>query len=140
MPKLTHEAIVQLVRNAPGLVRDLLAPDRRPTSTSIHITQTEFVDLHHAEYRADDVLLYGDDTRAPERSHIVEVQLQIDPDKPDRWQILVAGLRVRYRCPVDLVVIAVDRRVAAWASRTIRASRRAHRPSRPTSSAPIKSP
>ena len=101
MPKLTHEAIVQLIRNAPHLVE----PAHRPDATSIHITQTEFVDLAHAEYRTDDVLLYGDDPRAPERAHIVEVQLGVDHDKPDRWQLYVAGLRVRYRCPVDLVVV-----------------------------------
>ena len=117
MPKRRHEAIVQLIRNAPHLVE----PAHRPDATSIHITQTEFVDLAHAEYRADDVLLYGDDPRAPERAHIVEVQLGVDHDKPDRWQLYVAGLRVRYRCPVDLVVVAIDRDVAGWASRTIRA-------------------
>ncbi len=128
MPKLTHETLVQLIRNAPNLVGILLdrqdprAPDQRqPPSTSIHITQTEFVDLNHAEYRADNVVLYGDDPDDPERARIVEVQLLIDPRKPDRWQLHVAGFRVRYRCPVDLVVIALDPEVATWAASTIRA-------------------
>jgi hypothetical protein len=121
MPKLTHEAIVQLVRNAPALVGYLLDREHRLPSSSIHISQNEFIDLNHAEYRADDVLLYGQDPRAPVRVRVVEIQLSIDPDKPDRWQLHVSGLRVRYRCPVDLVVIALDPDVAAWAARTIKA-------------------
>ncbi len=124
MPKLTHETIVQLVRNAPNLIGDLLDPydpEGRSSPTSIRITQAEFVDLNHAEYRADDVLVYGDDPDAPVRARIVEVQLLIDRRKPDRWQLHVAGFRVRYRCPVDLVVIALDPEVAAWAASTFKA-------------------
>ncbi|MEZ4450331.1 MAG: hypothetical protein R3B09_12710 [Nannocystaceae bacterium] len=120
MPKLPHEAIVQLLRNAPGLLLELLWPDRSRRATSVRITQTEFVDVVLAEYRADDVLLFGDDADAPDGALVVEVQLRVHPQKPSRWPILVAGPHARYRCPVDLVVVAVDRDVAAWARRPIR--------------------
>ena len=126
MPKVTHEAIGQLFRNAPNII-DALLP--RPAgvaagglpATSVHISQAEFVDLNLAEYRADNVLLYGEDPRKPVHVRVVEIQLRSQVIKPFRWLLYTAGLRVRYQCPVDLTVITVDREVAAWAARTIKA-------------------
>lgn len=123
MPKVPHEAIVQLVRNAPSLILDLIWPERQHSPRSVRITQTEFVDIVMAEYRADDMLLVGDDADAPDGAVVIEVQLAADADKPTRWPILVAGPHARYRCSVDLVVLTLDRAVAAWAARPLRVGR-----------------
>jgi hypothetical protein len=54
MPKVSHEAVVQIVRDAPSLLLDLLWPEGQGEATARHLTQTEFVDTVLAEYRADD--------------------------------------------------------------------------------------
>lgn len=56
MPTLSHEAVVQLVRNAPAIVPMLLWPEERREASSVHVTAAEFVDLNFAEHRADVVL------------------------------------------------------------------------------------
>ena len=82
MPKLSHEALVQLVRHAPALIPDLLWPGERPPRP-IHVSAAEFVDLNFAEHRADAVLGLGGAPGRPEEALIVEVQVERDPRK--RW-------------------------------------------------------
>ncbi|MBK8265351.1 MAG: hypothetical protein IPK80_28980 [Nannocystis sp.] len=118
MPKISHEAIVQLVRESPSLVLDLLWPERQAGVTSVRVTQTEFVDTVLAEYRADAFFLTGEES-APEGALVIEIQLAPNPLKPTRWPILVAGPFARYRCPVDSLILTIDRDVAAWARRPI---------------------
>ena len=49
MPKVSHESLVQLVRNAPAMIPDLLWPERQDrTSTPIQVTAAELVDLNLA--------------------------------------------------------------------------------------------
>ena len=118
MPKMPHEALVRLVHAAPSLIPRLLWPERQ-VSTSIHLGPAEITDLHLAEYRADTVLLLGDDSRRPEKAIVVEAQNEIDRDKEWTWPFYLSGLRVRLRCPTVLVVIAVDRDVERWARQAI---------------------
>jgi hypothetical protein len=47
------------------------------------------------------------------------VQLGRDEDKPYSWPFYVAGARLRYRCPVVLLVYAVDPAIAQWCARPI---------------------
>jgi len=118
---MSHEALVQLVRSAPEMVVDLLRREQTldlPLHLPTRITATEFVDLNLAEYRADVVLVLGDPER-PSRVIVVEVQNKIDVRKRRVWPVYVAGLRVRYGCPVLLVVIAPDPSVAAWCGESI---------------------
>ncbi|MBK9752160.1 MAG: hypothetical protein IPO88_01410 [Nannocystis sp.] len=121
MPKLPHEALVQLVRCAPEMVVDLLQRELAP-GLPLHlpprVTAAEFVDLNLAEYRADAVLMLGDPER-PSEVIVVEVQSEIDARKRRVWPIYVAGPRVRLGCPVVLVVIAPDPQVAAWCAEPI---------------------
>ncbi|MEZ4385520.1 MAG: hypothetical protein R3A79_29610 [Nannocystaceae bacterium] len=119
MPRLTHEALVQLVRNAPAMIPRLLWPDRQVDSASTHVTAAEFVDLNFAEYRADAVLLFGDDPKAPELAIVVEAQTAIDPRKRFSWPLYVAGPRARLGCPVVLVVLTLDHEVARWCAEPI---------------------
>lgn len=120
MPRLSHEALVQLVRNAPGLVPALLGAagpgkDARP----VHVTAAEFADLNFAEHRADVVLTLGGTPDQPEEAFVVEIQTDPDPQKRVTWPLYVAGARTRLGCPVTLVVIALDPVVARWCARPI---------------------
>ena len=120
MPKLSHEALVQLVRNAPELIPALLrahSPDLpvRP----VHVTAAEFADLNFAEHRADAVLALGGTASRPEQVLVIEVQQDIDPRKRLTWPLYVAGPRTRLGCPVTLVIIALDPAVARWCAEPI---------------------
>lgn len=123
MPKVTHEALVALLRSAPSLLVGILWPEREVDVRSIHIAHDDFVDLNLAEYRADDVILLGEDPRSPRAALIIEIQTLIDADKRRSWNLYVASLYARYGCDVDLVVLTLDRDVAAWASRPIAVGR-----------------
>lgn len=118
MPKMPHEALVRLVQNAPSMIPRLIWPERQ-ISSSIHLGPAEITDLHLAEYRADAVLLLGDDSRRPDKAVVVEAQGEIDRDKEWTWPFYLSGLRVRLRCPTILVVIAMDREVERWARQRI---------------------
>jgi hypothetical protein len=121
MPKLLHEAVVQLIRSAPEMVVELLRGEpgiELPLHAPARVTSAEFVDLNLAEYRADAVLLLGDPER-PSGVIVVEAQSEINARKRRVWPIYLAGARVRYGCPVLLVVIAPDPVVAAWCAEPI---------------------
>ena len=121
MPKLSHEALVHLVRSAPELVPELLrdaAGLGLPLPTPSRVTAAEFVDLNFAEHRADAVLLLGEPER-PSCCLVVEVQSEVDLRKRWTWPIYVAGSRARHRCPALLVVIAPAAAVARWCGEAI---------------------
>lgn len=123
MPKITHEALVTILRSDPKLLVDIVWPERQIDASSIHLTHTEFVDVNLPECRADGVLLVGDEPKAPEWALVAEAQDCVDPKKRRRWPGYVTGVFGRHACPVDLVVLTVDREVAAWAARPITAGR-----------------
>ena len=121
MPKLTHEALVHLVRSAPEVIFQLLRHElgiELPLHVPPRITAAEFVDLNFAEHRADAILTLGDPER-PSEAFIVEAQADINPRKRRTWPIYVAGPHARFGCPVTLVVVAPDAAVAAWAATPI---------------------
>ncbi len=116
MPKLSHEALVQLVRAAPEAILGLLQRQlglELPAHAHPRITAAELVDLKLAEYRADAVILLGP-AEAPTEAFVLEVQSAIDPRKHLTWPLYVASLRLRFGCPVTLVVVALEPQVAAW--------------------------
>ncbi|PCC71733.1 hypothetical protein SAMN02745121_03086 [Nannocystis exedens] len=123
MPKLPHEALVQLVRHAPALIPDLLWPGERSPGP-VRITAAEFVDLNFAEHRADVVLGLGGAQDRPDEALVVEVQVERDPRKRWTWPVYVAGLRARLGCPVTLVVVSLDPEVARWCAEPIDLGRR----------------
>ncbi|MDC0669615.1 hypothetical protein [Nannocystis radixulma] len=123
MPKLSHEALVQLVRHAPALIPDLLWPGERAPGP-IRITAAEFVDLNFAEHRADAVLGLGGAPDRPDEALVVEVQVERDARKRYTWPVYVAGLRARLGCPVTLVVVSLDPEVARWCAEPIDLGRR----------------
>ena len=119
MPRLSHEALVQLVRNAPAIVPGLLWPGEARGAAQVHVTAAEFVDLNFAEHRADVVLALGEEPARPDEVLVVEVQVEPDPRKRRSWPLYVAGLGARMGCPVLLVVVTLDRDVARWCAEPI---------------------
>ena len=116
MPKLSHEALVQLVRAAPEMIVGLLQRElglELPAQTHARITAAELVDLNLAEYRADAVITVGP-AEAPSEVFVIEAQSDIDTRKHLSWPMYVTGLRARLGCPVTLVILALDPLVAAW--------------------------
>ncbi len=121
MPKLSHEALVHLVRAAPGMIVGLLRSElglELPAQAQPRITAAELVDLNLAEYRADAVITLGPDD-APTEAFVIEAQNDVDLRKHRTWPLYVAGLRARLGCPVTLVIVALDPQVAAWCAEPI---------------------
>ena len=101
MPKLSHEALVHLVRAAPeaivALVGRVLATEL-PLQVQPRVTAAELVDLNLAEYRADAVITLGP-AAEPDEAFVVEAQGEPDVRKRRTWPLYVAGVRARLGCP-----------------------------------------
>jgi hypothetical protein len=116
MPSLTHEALVMLFRENPGLAvafARAMSKHSLPDG-AVRVSSAELADLQPAEYRADLVLCLEDSSGAVRHVVVVEVQLDRDPAKQYAWPIYVANLRGRYKCKVTLLVITLDERVRRW--------------------------
>jgi hypothetical protein len=116
MPSRLHESLLELFRNCPQLLPDLLRDTLRaslPRYTSVKVESADLSEVQPTEYRADLVMSLSNDE--PVLGLVVEVQLSIDHRKRFVWPAYVANLRARWRCPVCLLVICTDRRVARWA-------------------------
>jgi Domain of unknown function (DUF4351) len=115
-----HEVLLLLFRNNSKLAAELLQrlQVEVPPYSDVQIASADLTDLKPAEYRADLVLLLLHEARTA-LGIIVEVQLSVDDEKQYAWPAYVVNLRARIRCPVCLLVIAVDASVARWAARLI---------------------
>jgi hypothetical protein len=119
VPGFEHNAIVQLLRDHPALVPELLArvfgvavPAATPT-----IGESVLGQLAPTELCADLVVeLDGD----PPLTVITEVQLDPDDDKLRSWPVYLALVRHRRGGDACVLVVTPSERVAAWASRPIR--------------------
>jgi hypothetical protein len=123
MPSPRHELLVQVLREHPQVVVELLrahGDDAQSSTYEVIPAPASVSELEPAEFRADLVLRRSapGDPRGGD-ALVVEVQLGIDPDKRFTWVLYVAGLRSRLRCPVDLVVLTLDDVVARWAAAPI---------------------
>jgi hypothetical protein len=116
MPSLLHDGLVSLFREQPALAPDLLAQALRaelPEYTEVRIDSESLTNILPAERRADLViqLRRGDCVFGI----VVEVQLNKDQDQGFVWPVYLTTLRDRIRCPVYLLVVAPDDKVANWA-------------------------
>ena len=126
MPSFLHEALLLLFRNHPELAAELLRDAlgvELPDYTEARIESAELTDIEPASRYADLVVLLVEGK--PVLGIVIEVQLARDDDKLFTWPVYVANLRGRIRCPVELLVIAPDTKVATWAARPIRLGERA---------------
>jgi len=120
MPSQLHEALLFLFRNRPALAPELLSEALNvelPKYTEVRIDSADLTDIQPAEYRADMVILLLQGS--PVLGIVLEMQLSNDEDKRYVWPVYVANLRARIRCPVCLLVITAEEKVAAWARKAI---------------------
>lgn len=120
MPSLDHESLVLLFRNQPELAAQLLREALHvelPAYTEARLASSDLTEVVPAEFRADAVVLLVDGR--PVLGVVVEAQLARDERKRFTWPVYISGLRARHECPVELLVLAPDRSVAAWASAPI---------------------
>jgi hypothetical protein len=113
MPSHQHEALLLLFRNRPSLAPELLRDALHielPAHTAVRLDSAELTDIQPAEYRADLVVLVLNDV--PVLGIVVEVQLSADERKRFVWPVYVVNLRARLECPVCLLVVTADERVA----------------------------
>ncbi len=120
MPSFQHEAILELFRNRPALVPELLRDALHiplPDYTKVCIESADLSDIKPTEYRADLVILLL--RGSPVLGIVLEIQLSRDEDKRYSWPAYVTNLRTRIRCPVCLFVVTPEESVAQWAGKTI---------------------
>jgi hypothetical protein len=120
MPSQLHEAHLLLFRNQPTLAVELIRGAlgvELPQFCEAREVTADLTDVQPAEYRADMVIeLWAD---KPVHGIIVEVQLSIDARKQFVWPAYAANLRARLECPVSLLVVTPDERVARWAAKPV---------------------
>lgn len=110
-----HEVLVDLFRESPELVVQLLRPQLPYGIVPVfRLGETTFSQL--TEVDADLVLEATGPDGTPAYVLIIEVQLSIKPDKPGSWVAYQAGAHRRYGCPTYVVVVTIDPAVAAWAA------------------------
>jgi hypothetical protein len=123
---LLHEAPLEVLRTEPRVVLTLLRVAGRrhapPATSRVEIVDSELTEALPAVRRADLVATVRLPNGSIRETVIVEIQREIDTAKLTSWPLYVVTLCSRYRVPCSLIVLAFDRRVAAWAAR-------AHRPS-----------
>jgi hypothetical protein len=92
--------------------------DRVPRFTQVRTDTASLTELRPAELRADLLVLLEDESR-PALAAVVEVQLDVDPDKLVSWPAYLVGARSRYRCAAVVLVLAPSGRVATWAAQPV---------------------
>jgi len=121
-PSLEHNALVDLFRNNPAVVPQLLKRLLRikiPAYASIDVVEASLDQLIPIEFRADLVIELKDADGNLLLAIVLEVQLSQDPRKKYSWPVYATVLRSRRRCQVCVLVIAPEPDVAAWAAEPI---------------------
>jgi hypothetical protein len=118
VPSPVHEALVDLFDRSPALLQPLvgkrlraLSPGKRFGFTTDH---TRVSELRLAD--SDLVLKVFTRSGKLRLAIIFEVQLGKDPRKARAWPLYAAWVHQRLGCEVHVVVLTVDRKVAAWAA------------------------
>jgi hypothetical protein len=121
VPSALHDLLVQLLSRRPELLLELAmrVGVEFPVADEVSELSADLSTLVSTELRADLVLELRDAVGKTLMAIVVEVQLGRDPDKRYTWPMYSVSLRHRMRCPVVLVVVALDAAVARWAAQPI---------------------
>jgi hypothetical protein len=119
MPSLLHEGLLELVRNRPELVVELLRLIELdvPQFAHVRLAETALHEIVPVEHHADAVVLLIDDT--PAMGVVVEAQLQPDDRKRFTWPLYAIAARARHLCPCIVLVLTADEATARWAAKPI---------------------
>lgn len=122
MPSLEHQALVDMFRDHPTLVVDLLRVLGVDIPSYVTITCADPVlgQLKPTTLTADLVLELCDATGRPLLAVILEAQLRPDDKKLVTWPTYLTTHRERRGCDTCVLVLTPHRDVAAWARRPIR--------------------
>jgi hypothetical protein len=122
MPSRLHETLIEMVRERPAVVADLLAGPlgvNVPPFEKALLSSADLTDVTPTEFRADGVVtLHGTD--GPVLAVVVEVQLRVDQRKRQTWPVYFATVHARHGCPVSLLVLCPSPAVANWCADPIR--------------------
>ena len=122
MPSSQHEGLIEMFRQQPAAVFDLLREVLGvplPTPPAVGLHESTFSELEPAELRAD--LVVGELMSAAQSPlAVLEVQLTKKAEKRWKWPAYAAVLRAQRRRTVYVVVVAPSAAVAEWAAEPIR--------------------
>jgi len=122
MPSLEHEALVDMFRDQPTLVVDLLRVlgVDIPAYATITFGDPALGQTKPTTLTADLVLELCDAVGRPLLSVILEAQLRPEDKKMATWPAYLTTHRERRGCDTCILVLTPSRDVAAWARRPIR--------------------
>ncbi len=119
MPSQVHALLVDLFRAAPSLALDLL----RATGADVTAARLRLLDstlpVTSSDYHVDLVVVCDDARGNPSLVVLVEVQLDPHADKRRSWPLYQAAARFRFKCDACVLVVAIEARVAEWASKPV---------------------
>lgn len=122
MPSELHDTLVQLFRDQPVFIKQVINNDTRIAHepfTHARLVSENATVLKSTERRTDATIeLFNEETVA-RLIVVLEVQLRIDKDKLRTWPTYVCRMHEDMDCPIVLVVICTDEKTAQWASRPI---------------------
>lgn len=121
VPSIAHDGMIQPFEHRPALAAQLLTDTlgiRLPPWRHARTGSSDLTTLVPTEFRADLVIeLWNGDRRV--MGVIVEVQTDRDPRKRYSWPVYLVNLRAKLECPIVLLVVCPNRRVAAWCAEPI---------------------
>ena len=115
-----REVLVELFRSRPELAREVLlrCASFEVAGDTAEAGSADLTQVASVEFRADAVSVFKV-AGVVSAAVIVEVQRFESAEKRRTWPVYVAALRARLGCPVILLVVAPDEKVADWARRPI---------------------
>ena len=111
-----HEVLVELFQRSPGLLRPLVGRRVRALSRTRLGLRTDHTRVTELRLADSDLVLLVRSRGKLVCAIVFEVQLAIDRRKARTWPLYAAWVHQRLGCPVHVVVLAVNQRVAAWAA------------------------
>jgi len=107
MPSVEHETLMEVFRDRPALLAVLAKLLALEAGAQPQVVESKLTDLDPAEHSADLVLHYPG---SRPRAVVLEVPRSQDADKRFTWPYYQAGVRLRLRCGVALMVVATTSR------------------------------
>lgn len=122
MPSVAHDGPIELLRNNPMLVVDLLrACGMDIKAQKADLVPGDLTSVRTAEFRADGVIKVVLDDPDPDARLVVIAESQTTKDDAKKWSwpAYVALARAQHHCDAVLLVCCSDPEVGAWARQPV---------------------